>query len=158
MEIVFVRDVEGVVPDNAMTKAGQFLAEAGYAPLPGGTCPTWQRGGNLGTLFAMTMDRLRTEVSIEAKPGASGSRLTLRYQVYDFGQFITKTNRRFWDVEAGEVGDHVAGKDPNLDRRRAYVEDARRDSRRFVLVSTVLAAALSALIVGLAWSLFAPPA
>ncbi len=155
---MFVREVEGVDPDDALARAGEYLAEQGYSAKPGEGAPTWQRGESLGGLFAMAMRRLRTEVALEAVPREDGVRLTLRYTVNDFGQFITATNRRFWDVEAAEVTDHADGLPVNTQRRAAYAADARRDARRFVLVSTAFALAASALIVGLAWSLFAPPA
>lgn len=153
MELVIVQDVDGVAAEDALRGAHAYLQEHGYrAPDEAGQA--WVRGGALGSLFAMAMDRLPTQLALQAASGAGGARLTLRYTVNDFGQFITTTNRRFWDIEAAELADQAAGREPDLARRLSYEAEARRDARRFVLMSAALAVGVSALIVGLArWSL-----
>jgi len=105
----------------------------------------------------MDMGRLRTRLDVQTSPLANGSRLTLRYEVGDFGQFITATNRRFWDVEASELGDAAADLPRDDDRRSRYDADAQRAARAFLGWSLVAATALSAVIIGLAWSLLARP-
>ena len=145
--------VEEVGAGEALAEAEGYLADHGYKPVDG-AAGSWERGGALGSLFAMSMDRLPTEVALQAEGVDAGAKLTLRYRVNDFGQFITTTNRRFWDLEAAELADRAAGRPPDLARRLKYEADARRDLRRFVLMSAVFAVGVSALIVGLArWSL-----
>jgi len=154
---VFVHDVEGVEPSVALRLAGEYLGRHGYASEGAAPALTWRRGDSLAGLFAMGMERLGTELVLEASGDDEGTRLTLRYVVKDFGQFITATNRKFWDLEAAEVADHAAGAPADRARRDAYQIEARRDARRFVGISSLLAALLSGLILALAWSLFAPP-
>jgi hypothetical protein len=103
------------------------------------------------------MRRLRTRLELEISPQTSGSRLTLRYDVGDFGQFITATNRRFWDVEASELGDAAADLPRDDSRRSRYDADARRAARAFLGWSLLAATGLSTVIVGLIWSLLASP-
>ncbi len=157
VEFVFVRDLAHVAPDQALERIRAQLSGRDFAPEADDAPRTWRRGGGWRSLFAMDMRRLRTRLEVEISPLAVGCRLTLRYEVGDFGQFITATNRRFWDVEASELGDAAADLPRDDDRRSRYNADAHRAARAFLGWSLVAATALSAVLIGLVWSLLAPP-
>ena len=158
VELVFVRDLGDVTPDDALDRVRAQLPERRFAPETGGDAPgAWKRGGGWRSLFAMDMAHLRTRLEIETSPLPAGSRLTLRYEVGDFGQFITATNRQFWDVEASELADAAAGLPRDETRRSRYDADAARAARAFLAWSLVAATGLSAVIIGVVWSLIAQP-
>lgn len=149
MELVYVRQAEGMGAAEAGRRAGEALLRLGYSPAGDGM---YRRGTAWAGLLALSMGRLRTVVRIDADEG-SGCRLTIRYDIDTFGQFVTRTNRRFWDVEVDDLLDLVRSGQADPARRAAYDADARRDRGRFLLVGAAVAAAGAAGIVALAWRL-----
>ena len=149
MEFVYVRVVAGVTAAEASERAADYLGGRGYRRGGRTDEPGWfQRGWPLAGLLAMSMARLRTRAHLTTEAVAGGVQMTVRYDVDTFGQLITETNRRYWDIEVDELCDRVEGR-TELDRWAAYAEQARQDDWRFLLVSLAIAAACGAVAVGL---------
>ena len=149
VEFVYVHLVADRDSAAVLRRAEAHLERLGYAR----EAARWRRGTAWGGLGALSMDRLGTEVIAEVAPEGDGTRLNLRYRVRTFGQFITKTNRRFWDLEAEEVTQSARGGAPDVARRALYEREAKKDLRRFLAVSAMVATGLAAGIVALAWRL-----
>lgn len=142
MELVYVRDLAEVSPERALERAVDYLLGRGYLALGGASTELrFGRGRALAGLYTMTrMDRLPTRLSLCVRAQGDGSEVDLRYDVGTFGQLVTETNRRFWDVEVDDLLDHIRG---HAEPRRwtAYERAARRDAVVFVLISLVTAVA-----------------
>ena len=154
MELIYVRSVPGVDPEDALARALGYLQERGYGLTEvshggGKLC----RGFGLAGLLAGRVDRLRSRLDIDALGVPGGTQLTVRYEIDTFGQLITKTNRSFWDVEVDELCERAAGAPSDPTHWQAYHAAARRDNVRFLLISLVIAVVSAALAVGLVlWS------
>lgn len=137
VELVYERVVSGVAEELALARVESFLGERGYQPVTGVPC-AYVRGRRLAGLTTFDMARLFTRVEVSARPASDGAELSLRFMVDTFGQWISETNRRFWELETEDLFDAAHGRSCSAGRLESYRSEARRDTLRFVVTSMLL--------------------
>ena len=137
MELVYERTVAGVAEELALARVDSFLAERGYQPLAG-VPQAYVRGSRRAGLITFDMAKLFTRLEISTRRSETGAELSLRFMVDTFGQWISETNRRFWDLETDDLFDAADGRPWSAERLETYRRAARRDTLRFVTTSLLL--------------------
>jgi len=140
-------------PDAARRALRRYFVARGYA-LAAEEPLAWRRGTFLGSLLGQTPRRWSVRAEAAVAPRDGGAAVTVTLAVRATGQLVTRTERRFWEVEADGAaaaarGDEVeAGPAAEADHLE---ERARRDAAR--IMAWALGSATLLGLLGLALSL-----